>query len=137
MENIPKPSVPNNKATNFVFNRPMMMFIICTPPKRPADFMFLMYVPRVEFIVCKDKQTFHLTKEKKNIKLDVAYFDINLANDICGAFKLSVPLHHIIFTGDGQKEKKEKQKRKQITEINYFIMRCLVFTMVLYAMADA
>ena len=64
MENIPKPLAPNNKATNFVFNRPMMMFIIWTPPKRPADFMFLMYVPRLEFIVCKDKQTFHLTQEK-------------------------------------------------------------------------
>ena len=69
--------------------------------------------------------------------MNVAYFDTNRANDICRAFKLSVPLHHIIFTGDGQKEKKEKQKRKQITEIDYFIMRCLVFAMVLYAMADA
>lgn len=69
--------------------------------------------------------------------MNVAYFDTNRANDICGSFKLYVPLHHIIFTGDGQKEKKEKQKRKRITEINYFIMRCLVFTMVLYAMADA
>ena len=67
--------------------------------------------------------------------MNVAYFDTNRANDICGSFKLSVPLHHIIFTGDGQKEKKEKQKR--ITEIDYVIMQCLVFAMVLYAMADA
>ena len=65
MGNIPKPLVPNNKATNLVFNRPMMMFIICTPPKRPADFMFLMYVPCVKSIVCKDKQTFHLSQEKR------------------------------------------------------------------------
>ena len=69
--------------------------------------------------------------------MNVAYFDTNRASDICGAFKLSVPLHHIICTGDGQKEKKEKQKRKQITEIDYFIMRYFVFVVVLYAMADA
>ncbi|WP_018462243.1 hypothetical protein [Segatella paludivivens] len=69
--------------------------------------------------------------------MDVVYFDTNRANDICRSFKLSVPLHHIIFTGDGQKEKKEKQKRKQIIEIDYYIMQYSVFAMVLYAMADA
>ncbi|BCS86549.1 hypothetical protein prwr041_24420 [Prevotella herbatica] len=69
--------------------------------------------------------------------MNVAYFDTNRANDICEAFKLSVPLHHIIFIGNGQEEKQEKEKRKLVIEIDYFIWRCLVFAMVLYAMADA